>query len=173
MTKKVTALPSERREVQPEYRVYTRYSPPPRHAPHPPGESRTVQTAIAECDVNNIMRRLMSGMDPGVPIKTGFYRDETQIRDMKSNLDIIRSHESAFNQLPEGVKAQYGSVSRYYDAMIQDLESEQGNSESLDVTVPTDSKAVSSQKKGEKNEAKTSASSSSEANLPSSNKSSS
>lgn len=152
MNKKVTALPSNDPVLPPDYKIYHRYSPRPRYAPHEMGDIKTVQSAIAECDINNVARRLLSGMDPGVPVKTGVFRDNTSITDMKSNLDIIRSHESAFNDLPPGVRARYSSVSEFYDAQYKALEKSAGNSNSLDVTVPTDSEAVRTQK-GVKREA--------------------
>lgn len=119
---------------------------------HIPGESLTVQAAALECDINNVVRRLMAGHDPGVPINQGSYRDNTGHVDLKTNLDVLRRHQSAFNELPDEVRAKYKTPSEYYDAQHQALLQQAGTSNPLDVSGPTDSNgvAVSSNSSGRK-----------------------
>lgn len=119
---------------------------------HIPGESLTVQSAALECDINNVVKRLLAGQDPGVPLNNGSYRDNTGHVDLKTNLDTIRRHQSAFNELPDEVRSKFRNPSEYYDAQHQALLQQAGTSNPLDVSGPTDSNsvAVSSNSSGRK-----------------------
>jgi len=68
---------------------------------------------------------------------------------MKTNLDIIRAHDSAFAELPDAIRQQYRSPMGYYEAQQKiELEQSSRTSVSLDVTGPTDSKTAVKTKKG-------------------------
>lgn len=135
-------------------KVYHRYSLPDRStlSRHEPGETATVQAAAAECDINNIVRRLLEGRDAGVPVNHGGYSDVSGHVDMKTNLDIIRRHQSSYNELSPEIRERYKTPLEYYNAQQQALEKEAGTRDSLDVSGPTDSEHAVSSKKGATNE---------------------
>lgn len=141
--------------------IYSRYDKHPRKAwvQYPEPAKPVLQGGAPECDINNIVRRLRQGLDPGVPINGGSYRDNSEVVDMKSNLDIIRAHESRFNELPEHLQEKFRTPLGYYNAELQALAESQRTSNPLDVTGPTDSKSPVSTKKGAKNETESATSS--------------
>lgn len=127
-----------------------------RHLPDP-GETSAVQAARDETDINTIVERLSRGQDPGVQQHHGSYSDNTGHVDMKSNLDIIRSHYSRYNELPDQIREIYKTPLEYYNAEQQALEKSLETRDPLDVSGLTDSKAGSSTKnEGEQREEKTS-----------------
>jgi len=141
--------------------IYTRYDRSPRQVweSFPEPYQHTINGAAPECDINNVVARLRQGLDPGVTLRSGQYRDNTAIVDMKTNLDIIRSHESVFNALPQHMQERYKTPFGYYSALAEleknRLEQQAGTSVSLDVTGPTDSKLDVSSKKGGSRETET------------------
>lgn len=135
-----------------DFKMYTRYNLPPRNPwlEYPEPYKPVLQGGLLECDINRVVARLKQGLDPGVPLNSGSYRDNTGVVDMKSNLDIIRSHHSAFADLPDEVRQQYRSPAEFYEAKKKALEESARTSVDLDVSGPTDSKPAVSQKKGAK-----------------------
>ena len=103
------------------------------------------------------MRRLKEGLDPGVRVHSGSYVDSTKFVDQKTNLDILRRHQSNWEALPDNIKARYKTPSEFYEAQQKALEESARTSNSLDVTGPTDSKPDVSSKKGESLEAQNAA----------------
>jgi hypothetical protein len=101
-----------------DFKMYTRYNLPPRNPwlEYPEPYKPVLQGGLLECDINRVVARLKQGLDPGVPLNSGSYRDNTGVVDMKSNLDIIRSHHSAFADLPDEVRQQYRSPAEFYEA---------------------------------------------------------
>ena len=67
---------------------------------------------------------------------------------MNSNLDIIKSHYSRFEELPAAVRQTYRSPVEFYEAQQKALDESARTSVSLDVTGPTDSKSAVKTKKG-------------------------
>lgn len=135
-------------------KVYHRYAPHNFCPRHVPGETATVQAAQHECDINAIVTRMLAGNAPGVLLKEGTYSDNTTHTDMKTNLDVIRRHQSSYNELPEDIRMRYKTPLEYYNAQQQALEQEASDQHPLDVSGPTDSKPVSSKRK-ELNETQT------------------
>lgn len=118
---------------------------------YPEPDMAVLQGAVGECDINRVVARLKKGLDPGVPFNDGSYRDNTGVVDMKSNLDIIKSHYSRFEELPDDVRQKFRTPAEFYEAQKKALEKSAKTSVSLDVTGPTDSKPAVSQKKGAQN----------------------
>lgn len=139
-------------------------TPPPESYPEP--YYPTVLAAAQECDINNIVVKLLHGHDPGVRLNDGSYRDNSAIPEMKANLDIIMKHNSAFAELPSELQREYRTPARYYEALQKEIEHNLGTSHSLDVSGPTDSKTVSSQKKGALNEEENATSATGEEDVP-------
>jgi len=131
------------------------YNGPP---PTPAGDVATVQAAASECDINVIVRRLKEGLDPGVRVHSGSYVDSTKFVDQKTNLDILRRHQSVWESQSDAIKARYKTPAEFYEAQQKALEESARTSNSLDVTGPTDSKPDVSSKKGESLEAQNAAS---------------
>ena len=124
-------------------KVYHYFDRPQRNAwvDYPEPDKPVLQGAALECDINRVVARLKQGLDPGVQLNQGVYRDNTGIPDMKTNLDVIRSHESAFADLPDAIRQKFRSPLEYYEAQQKKaLEESARTSVSLDVTGPTDSK---------------------------------
>lgn len=147
--------------------VYDRFNRPyngPK--PTPDGDVATVQAAASECDINVIVKRLKEGLDPGVRVHSGSYVDSTQFVDQKTNLDILRRHQSNWEALPDNVKARYRTPGEFYEAQQKALEESARTSNPLDVTGPTDSKPDVSSKKGESSETQNAASKSGKKSLP-------
>lgn len=156
-------------------KVYSYFDRPDRSllSRHEPGESATVQAAALECDINNVVRRLLEGRDPGVPVNHGAYSDVSGVPEMKSNLDIIRRHESNYAELPPDVRQKYKTPLEYYNAQQQTLLKELQDQTSLDVSGPTDSESMSVHKKGARNETQTHESKNVQKDVQKSNRSSS
>ena len=134
-------------------KVYHYFDRPQRNAwvDYPEPDKPVLQGAALECDINRVVARLKQGLDPGVQLNQGVYRDNTGIPDMKTNLDVIRSHESAFADLPDAIRQKFRSPLEYYEAQQKKtLEESARTSVSLDVTGPTDSKLAVKTKKGAK-----------------------
>lgn len=117
---------------------------------YPEPDKPVLQGAARECDINRVVARLKQGLDPGVPFNDGSYSDNTGVVDMKSNLDIIKSHYSRFEELPAAVRQKYRSPVEFYEAQQKALEESARTSVDLDVTGPTDSKSAVKTKKGAK-----------------------
>lgn len=134
-------------------KIFTYFDRPCRNAwdSYPEPDVPVLQGAIAECDINNVVARLRKGLDPGVPFNDGAYRDNTGVIDMKSNLDIIKSHYSAYEELPDDVRRKFRTPAEFYEAQKKALEKSARTSVSLDVTGPTDSKPAVKTKKGAQN----------------------
>lgn len=133
-------------------KVYHYYDRPQRNAwvDYPEPDKPILQGAALECDINRVVARLKQGLDPGVQINQGVYRDNTGIPDIKTNLDVLRAHDSAFAELPDAVRQKYKTPAEYYEAKKIALEQRARTSVSLDVTGPTDSKSAVKTKKGAK-----------------------
>lgn len=131
-------------------RMYTYFDRPQRKAwaEYPEPSKPVLQGASAECDINNVVARLKKGLDPGVPFKDGAYSDNTAHVDMKTNLDIIRKHDSVFEGLPDYLRKKFRNAAEYYEAIKNELAESSGTSVPLDVTGPTDSDHAVKQKKG-------------------------
>ena len=99
-------------------KVYHYFDRPQRNAwvDYPEPDKPVLQGAALECDINRVVARLKQGLDPGVQLNQGVYRDNTGIPDMKTNLDVIRSHESAFADLPDAIRQKFRSPLEYYEA---------------------------------------------------------
>lgn len=123
--------------------VFNRFQAPRNHPRHICGESKAVGAAKNECDINRIVERMLAGNSPGVPIKEGRFMDATLVVDMKDNLDVITRHQSAYNELPEHIRATYKTPLEYYGAQQKAFAKTLRTSDSLDVSGPTDSNAVS------------------------------
>lgn len=134
-------------------KMYSYFDRPRRNAweTYPEPDKPVLQGAAAECDINRVVARLKQGLDPGVPFNDGSYSDNTGVVDMKSNLDIIKSHYSRFEELPAAVRQKYRSPVEFYEAQQKALDENARTSVSLDVTGPTDSKPAVKTKKGAQN----------------------
>lgn len=135
------------------FKIFTYFDRPRRNAwlQYPEPDTPVLQGGASECDINNVVARLKKGLDPGVPFNDGSYRDNTGVIDMKSNLDIIKSHYSQFEELPDDVRQKFRTPAEFYEAQKKALEKSARTSVSLDVTGPTDSKPAVKTKKGAKN----------------------
>lgn len=134
-------------------KIYTYFDRPRRNAweSYPEPFQPVLQGAASECDINHIVARLKKGLDPGVPFNEGAYRDNTGFVDMKTNLDVIKRHQSTYNDLSDELRQKYKSPAEFYEAQKKALEESARTSVSLDVTGPTDSKPAVKTKKGAKN----------------------
>nr|QJB18795.1 MAG: internal scaffolding protein [Microvirus sp.] len=133
-------------------KIYSYFDRPRRNAweSYPAPDTPVLQGAALECDINRVVVRLKQGLDPGVPLNNGRYSDNTAVIDMKSNLDIIKSHQSDFEELDPAVRQKYRTPLEFYEAQQKALVERARTSVSLDVTGPTDSKLAVSTKKGAK-----------------------
>lgn len=157
-------------------KIYSYFDRPCRNAweSYPEPYKPVLQGAASECDINRIVARLKAGLDPGVPFNEGAYSDNTGVVDMKTNLDVIRRHQSTYNDLPDELRQRYKSPAEFYEAQKKALEESARTSVSLDVTGPTDSKSAVKTKKGAKNyETETNAATSREKSVQTSDGSSS
>lgn len=134
-------------------KIYNYFDRPRRNAweSYPEPHAPVLQGAALECDINRIVARLKAGLDPGVPFNDGAYSDNTGLLDMKSNLDIIKSHYSRFEELPDAVRKKFRTPAEFYEAQKKALEESARTSVDLDVTGPTDSKTAVKTKKGAQN----------------------
>lgn len=123
--------------------------------PHDPKEkSKTVQSAAQENDLNLIVDRLKKGLDPGVPIKQSRYGLSITPEMKEDSITRVKDAQSQFETLSPEERGDTKSFAEYLETK---LTQQGGTGESLDVTVPTDSKSVSStqKKKGSSSETKT------------------
>ena len=123
--------------------------------PHDPKEkSKTVQSAAQENDLNLIVDRLKKGLDPGVPIRESRYGLSVSPEMKEDSIMRVKDARSQFEALSPEERGDTKSFAEYLESK---LTQEGGTVDSLDVTVPTDSKSVSStqKKKGSSSETKT------------------
>ena len=132
----------------------TQYSKWPRQIRENVGDSMVVASAAADHDLNTIVKRMKQGLDPGVPIKESRYGLSITPEMKEDSLRRVKDARSQFESLSPEERGDTKSFAEYLETK---LTREGGTGDSLDVTVPTDSKSVSStqKKKGSSSETKT------------------
>lgn len=116
------------------------------------GESLTIQSAAAENDLNEIVKRMKQGLDPGVPIRESRYGVSITPEQREASMQTIAEAKSRFEELTPEQRGESRSFAEYLETK---LTREGGPLQPLDVNGPTDSKPVSSTKKGQSSEKKT------------------
>lgn len=136
-----------------ENKFRTQYSPQVRVI-REPGKSLVIESAAADHDLNNIVKRLKQGLDPGVAIRESRYGLSITSEMKEDSIMRVKDAQSQFEALSPEVRGDTKSFAEYLESK---LTREGGTVDSLDVTVPTDSKSVSStqKKKGSSSETKT------------------
>lgn len=142
----------------------TQYSKWPRQIRENVGEAMVVVSAAADHDLNRIVQRLKQGLDPGVPVSDSRYGMSITSEMKEDSLRRVTDAKSQFEALSPKERGDTKSFAEYLETK---LTREGGTVDPLDVTVPTDSKSVSStqKKKGSSSETKTSKQSAGEKNL--------
>ena len=132
----------------------TQYSKWPRQIRENVGESMVVASAAADHDLNIIVKRMKQGLDPGVPINESRYGLSITPEMKEDSLRRVKDARSQFESLSPEERGDTKSFAEYLETK---LTRQGGTVDSLDVTVPTDSKSVSSNstKKGLSSETKT------------------
>lgn len=88
----------------------------------PEGRSRTIQSAKAECDINNIVRRyLTTGSLPQrnrVPLNVDF----DDVVDFRSALDFVNAAQRSFDSLPSDVRKRFNNDAAAFCDFAEDAE---------------------------------------------------
>lgn len=117
------------------------------------GPSLTIQSAAMENDLNEIVKRMKQGLDPGVPIREARYGLSVTADQRESSMRTVADAKNRFEELDPEDKGETKSFAEYLE---KKLTREGGPFNPLDVNGPTDSKSVSStKKKGTPSEKKT------------------
>jgi len=128
----------------------------------------TVQSAASENDLNQIVKRMKQGLDPGVGISEARYGLSITSQMKEDSMQRVAEAKSQFEALSPEERGDTKSFAEYLESKLKSkLTQEGGTVDSLDVTVPTDSKSVSStqKKKGSSSETKTANKSAGEKNI--------
>lgn len=89
----------------------------PRVHPVPTGASLAVQSAMDECNINNIMKRYAkTGLIDHVNQHTGEYGDFADATDFLESQIIVQEASNMFNTIPAGVRKHFdNSPSKFLD----------------------------------------------------------
>ena len=72
-------------------------------------DDRAIQSAKAECDINEIVRRFgLTKVLPATPLPPT-YADFTEAGDFRESMEVIRLAREAFEALPAGVRYKFGN----------------------------------------------------------------
>lgn len=100
---------SERKRLVP--RVQLKFTQP----------SRTIQSAEAECNINNIMAKYQkTGLVTHVNKSQGFYDDVSDLVDYREALDIVSRAEFLFSSVPSAIRARFDNDPAKYLAFVHD-----------------------------------------------------
>lgn len=117
------------------------------------GPSLTIQSAAPENDLNEIVRRMKQGLDPGVPMRDARYGVSVSAEQREASLQTVADAKSKFEELTPEERGETKSFAEYLQSK---LTREGGPLDSLDVNGPTDSNVSSTnKKKGPSSETKT------------------
>lgn len=115
-----------------------------------PETGRTMQEFADEADINNLVNHwLKTGQMPVWNTRQPIYADVSEIPSFDDIHNMSAHAKQVYDQLPDEVKSEFGSVEAYLDAILASemAENDVGTEVPLDVTVPTDTTTL---KEGEK-----------------------
>ena len=86
-----------------------------------PDETETIQSAMDECDINNIMSRYeKTGILQHVQNIEGAYGDFTNVQDYQLSLNQVIAAQEAFEQLPSRIRERFGNDPAHLMTFLQD-----------------------------------------------------
>lgn len=87
---------------------HTMFNPPPKPASPHGGVSLTDQSALAETDINTIVKRYNAG-DRSQVHERAMFGDVSEVGDFAHALEVVRKAQSDFAALPSEVRDRFGN----------------------------------------------------------------